>query len=140
MEDILLTYDGDVDFTSGDLLPAGTDRATAQHKRDILISAPGDVKEFPTVGVGAVEYIQKIFPDCFGGQPAFYFAALNGIFYDLGEKAEIIQHVFSYLRIAAYALIEQYIVVFYRRRTRFSVVRQFHRYAPDCRHCVFYVL
>lgn len=62
MEDILLTYDGDVDFTSGDLLPAGTDRATAQHKRDILISAPGDVKEFPTVGVGAVEYIQDEAP------------------------------------------------------------------------------
>lgn len=58
MEDILLAADGDVDFASGDLLPADTDRATGQHKRDILMASPGDYKEAPTVGVGAVEYIQ----------------------------------------------------------------------------------
>ena len=58
MEDILQTADGDVDFSTGDLVRATADRATAQHKRDILIAAPGDFKEAPTVGVGAVEYIQ----------------------------------------------------------------------------------
>lgn len=58
MEDILQTADGDVDFTAGDLLRTATDRATEQHKRDILLAAPGDFKEAPTVGVGAVEYIQ----------------------------------------------------------------------------------
>lgn len=58
MEDILQTADGDLDFTTGDLLRASDDRATEQHKRDILLAAPGDFKEAPTVGVGAVEYIQ----------------------------------------------------------------------------------
>ena len=58
MEDILQTADGDLDFTADDLLRAPTDRATEQHKRDILLAAPGDFKETPTVGVGAVEYIQ----------------------------------------------------------------------------------
>ncbi len=59
MQDVLHTADGDVDFAGGDLRMAATDRATAQHKRDILITAPGDLKESPTVGVGAVDYIQS---------------------------------------------------------------------------------
>lgn len=58
MQDILQTADGDLDLTRGDLRQASTDRATAQHKRDILMAAPGDFKESPTLGVGAVEYIQ----------------------------------------------------------------------------------
>lgn len=58
IKDILLSEDGDVDFSSGDLLQAATERATGQHKRDILMASPGDFKERPTLGVGAVEYIQ----------------------------------------------------------------------------------
>lgn len=59
MQDVLHTADGDVDFSAGDLGMAATDRATAQHKRDILIIAPGDLKESPALGVGAVDYIQS---------------------------------------------------------------------------------
>lgn len=58
IKDILLSHDGDVDFSSGDLLAATTERATGQHKHDILMASPGDFKEHPTLGVGAVEYIQ----------------------------------------------------------------------------------
>lgn len=58
MEDIYLAPDGDVDFTTGDLLNATDGEATAQHKRDILVAAPGDYHESPTTGVAAVEYIQ----------------------------------------------------------------------------------
>lgn len=58
IQDILLTNDGDVDFSGGDISMATTERATGQHKRDILMASPGDFKEFPRLGVGAVEYIQ----------------------------------------------------------------------------------
>lgn len=58
MTDILQTSDGDVSFSGGDLALAATDRATGQHKRDILLTAPGDFGESPTLGVAAVEYIQ----------------------------------------------------------------------------------
>ncbi len=59
MQDILQTAGGDLDLTSGDLRQASTDRATAQHKRDLLIAAPGDFKESPTLGVDAADYIQS---------------------------------------------------------------------------------
>lgn len=62
MLDVLHTLDGDVDFTGGDLQLAESCRATEQHKRDIILAAPGDFKESPTVGVGAVEYIQDEAP------------------------------------------------------------------------------
>lgn len=58
IRDILLTDDGDVDFSADDLLSAATERATCQHKRDILMAAPGDFKETPELGVDAVNYIQ----------------------------------------------------------------------------------
>ena len=58
MRDILQTADGDIDFTGDDFVLAPTERATGQHKRDILLAAPGDFKEAPTLGVAAVEYIQ----------------------------------------------------------------------------------
>ena len=45
MRDILQTADGDIDFTGDDLVLAPTERATGQHKRDILLAAPGDFKE-----------------------------------------------------------------------------------------------
>ena len=58
MRDILQTADGDIDFSGDDRVLAPTERATGQHKRDILLAAPGDFKEAPTLGVAAVEYIQ----------------------------------------------------------------------------------
>lgn len=57
MRDILMTADGDIDVTVGDLQTAAAYRTTEQHKRDILMAAPGDFKETPTAGVGAVEYL-----------------------------------------------------------------------------------
>lgn len=65
MNDILHTADGDIDFTTGDLQTATANRATEQHKRDILLAAPGDFKEAPTVGVGAVEYLNDENPGLF---------------------------------------------------------------------------
>ena len=51
MRDILLTDSGDIDLTGGDLSAAYTERATGQHKRDILLAAPGDFHQAPTLGV-----------------------------------------------------------------------------------------
>lgn len=57
MIDLKQTADGDIDMTTGDVQWAATDRATEQHKRDILLSAQGDYKASPLVGVGIVEYL-----------------------------------------------------------------------------------
>ena len=58
MRDILLTDSGDIDLTGGDLSAAYTERATGQHKRDILLAAPGDFHQAPTLGVDAAGYVQ----------------------------------------------------------------------------------
>lgn len=58
LRDILLTDAGDVDFTADDLIVTATERTTCQHKRDILMAAPGDFKENPTLGADAATYIQ----------------------------------------------------------------------------------
>ena len=58
IRDILQTADEDLDFFEGDLSIATTERVTGQHKRDILLAAPGDFAEHPTVGVAAVDSIQ----------------------------------------------------------------------------------
>lgn len=65
MIDILHTPDGDIDLSSGDLVWCDTERATDQHKRDILLASPGDFKESPTVGVGAAEYLNDEAPGLF---------------------------------------------------------------------------
>lgn len=57
MIDILLDSEGDIDLTGGDMAHADTYRATEQHKRDILLCSPGDLKEYPIVGVGLVDYL-----------------------------------------------------------------------------------
>lgn len=57
MIDLKQTADGDIDMTTGDVQWAATDRATEQHKRDILLSAQGDYKSSPLVGVGIVEHL-----------------------------------------------------------------------------------
>lgn len=57
MIDIKHTEDGDIDLSTGDIQWCDEERATRQHKRDILLSSQGDNKEFPLSGVGAVEYL-----------------------------------------------------------------------------------
>jgi hypothetical protein len=59
MIDAKQTDDGDLDFTSGDLEMM---EPTGQHQRDILIAAPGDYKESPTVGVDSVRYLLDVDP------------------------------------------------------------------------------
>lgn len=62
MQDIKQTPDGDLDLSSGDLLLA---EPTAQHQRDILIAGKGHFKESPTVGVGAVGFLNDNEPGSF---------------------------------------------------------------------------
>lgn len=65
MNDVLLTANGDLDLSTGDFQIAVDGRTTQQHKRDILLAASGDFKEFPAVGVGAVEYLGDENPGLF---------------------------------------------------------------------------
>ena len=54
MLDIVLTEDGDLDLSTGDIRYG---ESTYQHKGDILAASPGDFGQFPEVGVGAVDYL-----------------------------------------------------------------------------------
>lgn len=54
MRDYKLSDEGDLDFSSGDLVQT---ESTAQHQSDIITSFKGSLKAFPTMGVGAVDYI-----------------------------------------------------------------------------------
>lgn len=54
MIDIKQSTDGDVDLATGDIQMT---EPTEQHKRDIILSAKGDNREYPVVGVCAVDYI-----------------------------------------------------------------------------------
>lgn len=62
MLDILLTNDGDIDLSTGDIRYG---ESTRQHKADILMASPGDFGQFPTVGVGAVDYLLDENPGLF---------------------------------------------------------------------------
>lgn len=62
MLDIKLTPVGDVDFSSGDIYLS---EPTEQHKRDLILSTQGSNKEFPTVGIGAINYIHDREPTNF---------------------------------------------------------------------------
>lgn len=53
MRDFLHQTDGDLDLTSGDIII--TD-ATLQHQRDIILTAPGELKHAPARGVGVEDY------------------------------------------------------------------------------------
>lgn len=59
MNDYKQTADGDLDFTAGDIEMV---EPTGQHQRDILIAAPGDYKESPTVGVDSVRQLLDVDP------------------------------------------------------------------------------
>lgn len=57
MMDLLDDIDGDLDLSGGDIVWCDSNRATEQHKRDLLLSALGDFRESPLSGVGAIDYI-----------------------------------------------------------------------------------
>lgn len=59
MRDIKHTPEGDVDLSMCDFIYA---ESTEQHKRDLLITTQGAIKEFPTTGVGVVNYINDSEP------------------------------------------------------------------------------
>lgn len=54
MEDIRQTTDGDIDLSAGDIVMT---ESTRQHQRDLLLAVKGGNKEFPAVGVCAVDYL-----------------------------------------------------------------------------------
>lgn len=56
MIDVKHRDNGDIDLSSGDLQMT---ESTAQHQTDILTAVKGSYKEFPTVGVGMVDYIAE---------------------------------------------------------------------------------
>lgn len=53
--DILTDDDGDLLWVDGDLVIGESDQ---QHVLDILDSQPGETKEFPLCGFGAINYIK----------------------------------------------------------------------------------
>lgn len=53
--DILETADGDIDFSSGDIVYT---ESTQQHERDLLYARKGDYKAAPGVGVGVENYLK----------------------------------------------------------------------------------
>jgi len=59
MTDPRQTDDGDLDFTTGDIVMV---EPTAQHQRDILVAAPGDYKATPAVGVDSVRHMLDVEP------------------------------------------------------------------------------
>jgi hypothetical protein len=52
--DILLTDDDDLQITGGDFVSG---ESTAQHQKLIILTAKGEWKESPTVGVDAFSYL-----------------------------------------------------------------------------------
>ncbi len=52
--DILLDENFDLQFVGGDLVHG---ESTRQHQRLLLLTAKGEVREFPTVGVGLNDWI-----------------------------------------------------------------------------------
>ena len=62
MLDIMQTETGDLDVSSGDIRYT---ESTGQHKGDILLASQGDFGQFPTMGVGAADYLLDENPGLF---------------------------------------------------------------------------
>lgn len=60
MLDYKQTPDGDLDFTGEDLVVT---ESTAQHQRDLLLSAKGHIRQSPEIGVDSIEYLQDNEPE-----------------------------------------------------------------------------
>ncbi len=55
-QDILRNDDGGLSFANGDFAIGQSDQ---QHVEDILDLQPGELKEFPLAGFGAINYIKR---------------------------------------------------------------------------------
>lgn len=55
-QDILRDENGGLAFANGDFVIGQSDQ---QHVEDILDLQPGEIKEFPVVGFGAINYIKR---------------------------------------------------------------------------------
>lgn len=62
MLDYKQTEDGDLDFSSGDL---EITESTYQHQRDLLLSQKGHIRDYPSHGVGAVNFLSDHDPESF---------------------------------------------------------------------------
>lgn len=62
MIDIKHTDDGDIDISGGDIRHS---ESTEQHQKDITIADKGHYKEYPAIGVGAINHINDIDPENF---------------------------------------------------------------------------
>lgn len=55
-KDIYTNIDHDVEFSNGDFI---IDYSDSTHIQDIIESFPGEWKEFPTLGVGLMQYLNS---------------------------------------------------------------------------------
>jgi len=55
-QDILREENGNLSFANGDFATGQSDQ---QHVEDILDLQPGEIKEFPLAGFGAINYIKR---------------------------------------------------------------------------------
>lgn len=60
MIDIANTSEGDIDFSSGDIVYV---ESTGQHQQDILLSDKGHYKEVPATGVGIINFLHETDPE-----------------------------------------------------------------------------
>lgn len=60
MIDFKHTNDGDIDLSTDDIQ---TDISDGWHKRDIIISKPGEIIEAPTLGVGVFNFLNDENPE-----------------------------------------------------------------------------
>jgi hypothetical protein len=62
MIDLKFDETGDIDISTDDIQYT---ESTLQHQRDLIIAHQGHYKEVPTVGVGAINYLNDENPDNF---------------------------------------------------------------------------
>ncbi|HEX8576686.1 MAG TPA: oxidase [Flavobacterium sp.] len=55
-QDILRDENGGLTFANGDFATGQSDQ---QHVEDIIDLQPGEIKEFPQIGLGAINYIKR---------------------------------------------------------------------------------
>lgn len=60
MKDIEINTEGDILLKNGDLSYTLSD---SQHQKDILISDKGHYKQYPTLGVGMINFLQDTDPE-----------------------------------------------------------------------------
>ena len=54
--DILTSDDGELAFEGGDLKVG---ESTLQHQEDLMLAGKGSYKQYPTIGVSAIDFLQE---------------------------------------------------------------------------------